>query len=301
METLITYNAVHHNPWGTPITIYFWLVGASAGSFVLSAFGWVFGIKRYKPLALTASVLAIGMLMIVPVLLIWDLGKPFRFIYLMLPGYWHGTAPMAWGSLLILSYPVSMLVYTYFVIKNDQKWARIIGIVAIVLALSTHWYTGVVMELNPGRYINHTPLAPLLFLTGAFISGIGLMILVLWIQDFFLSEEKKSKWELNVEMAQYMMYGIVFDCFLLFLDFMQTQYGNTGENIGHHVVLMEIFFTPYVWLECVIGLFLPLAILVSPLKTTKLGVYGASFLVAVGVYGMRIWWVMGGQYMQSFY
>ncbi len=301
METIITYNAVHHNPWGTPITIYFWLVGASAGSFVLSAFGWVFGIKRYKPLALTASILAIAMLMIVPVLLIWDLGKPFRFIYLMLPGYWHGTAPMSWGSLLILSYPVSMFVYTYFVIKNNQKWAKIVGIIAIVLALSTHWYTGVVMELNPGRYINHTPLAPLLFLTGAFISGIGLMILVLWAQNQFMRPEKKIKWELMEEMAQYMMYGIVFDFFLLFLDFMQTQYGTASEYLGHGTVLMSIFFTPYIWLEIIIGLLIPLILLVSPLKRTRLGVYGAAFLVAVGVYGMRIWWVMGGQYIQSFY
>ena len=127
------------------------------------------------------------------------------------------------------------------------------------------------------------------------------MILVLWIKNFFMSEEKKIKWALMEEMAQYMMYGIVFDCFLLFLDFMQTQYGTASENIGHHIVLMEIFFTPYVLLETVIGLLIPLLILVSPLKRTRLGVYGASLLVAGGVYGMRIWWVMGGQYMQTFY
>ena len=300
-ESVITSNAFHHVAWGTPITIYFWLVGASAGSFVLSAFGWVFGIKRYKPLAISASVLAIVMLLIVPILLIWDLGKPLRFIYLMLPGYWHGTGPMAWGTLLIMSYPFSMFVYVYFVLKNDQFWARAVGIIAIVLALSTHWYTGVVMELNPGRYLNHTALAPLLFLTGAFISGIGLMIIVIWIQNFFVRPEKRIEWSLMEEMAQYMMYGIVFDIFLLFLDYMQTHYGTESEMLGHGEVLAVIFRFPYLWLETVIGLLIPLAMLVSPLKRTRLGVYGASILVAVGVYGMRIWWVMAGQYLQSFY
>ena len=102
-------------------------------------------------------------------------------------------------------------------------------------------------------------------------------------------------------MAQYMMYGIVFDIFLLFLDYMQTHYGTESEMLGHGEVLAVIFRFPYLWLETVIGLLIPLAMLVSPLKRTRLGVYGASILVAVGVYGMRIWWVMAGQYLQSFY
>jgi len=299
-ESVITYNAFHHVAWGTPISIYFWLVGASAGSFVISSFGWVFGIKRYKPLALTASAQAIILLMIVPVLLIWDLGKPVRFIYLMLPGYWHSTGPMAWGTVLIFSYPISMIIYTIFVLKNNQIWAKAFGIVAIVLALSTHWYTGVVMELNPGRYMNHTALAPILFLTGAFISGIGLLILILWVQNMFVEAKKRIDWSLIEEMAQYMMYGIVFDCFLLFLEFMQTLYGNRSEILSHEL-LMGVFRFPYLWLEIIMGLLIPLFILVSPLKKERYGVILASFLVAIGVYGMRVWWVMGGQYMQSFY
>ncbi len=300
-ESVIINNVFHHVAWGTTISIYFWLVGASAGSFVISSFGWVFGIKRYKPLALIASVMAIFLLLLVPILLIWDLGKPLRFIYLLLPGYWHATGPMSWGSALIFSYPIAMLVYTYFVIKNNQLWAKIVGIVSIALALSTHWYTGVVMELNPGRFLNHTALAPLLFLTGAFISGIGLLILVIWIRNMFFAVEKRIDWSLIEEMAQYMMYGLAFDAFLLFLEFMQTIYGSSSEVMGHEEVLMGVFRFPYLWLETIIGLVVPFFILVSPLKKFKLAVILSAFLVAIGVYGMRIWWVMGGQYLQTFY
>ena len=301
MESVVTQNVFHHVAWGTTISVYFWLVGASAGSFVISSFGWVFGIKRYKPLALTASAMAIILLLLVPILLIWDLGKPVRFIYLLLPGYWHATGPMSWGSVLIMTYPIAMIVYSWFVIRNNQKWARIVGIVSIVLALSTHWYTGVVMELNPGRFLNHTALAPLLFLTGAFISGIGALILVLWIRDMFVRPEKRIQWSLIQEMAQYMMYGIVFDAFLLFLEFMQAVYGSENLVMAHEEVLMGVFRFSYLWLETVIGLVIPFVILVSPLKKFKAAVILASLLVAVGVYGMRIWWVMGGQYLQTFY
>lgn len=300
-ESVVTYNVFHHVAWGTTISVYFWLVGASAGSFVISCFGWVFGIKRYKPLALIASYTAILMLLLVPILLTWDLGKPIRFIYLLIPGYWHSTGPMSWGTVLISVYPMSMMVYSYFVIKNDVRWARIFGILAIVLALSTHWYTGVVMELNPGRFLNHTALAPLLFLTGAFISGIGLMILILAVRNLLVSVEKRIDWELMKEMAQYMMYGLVFDVFLLFLEFMQSIYGSINVVIGHEDVLMGVFKVPYFWLEIVFGLIMPFIILVSPLKRTKAGVVLASFMVAFGVYGMRVWWVMGGQYLQTFF
>ncbi|MCP4702581.1 MAG: polysulfide reductase NrfD [Gammaproteobacteria bacterium] len=300
-ESVVTYNVFHHVAWGTTISVYFWLVGASAGSFVISSFGWVFGIKRYKPLAMTASATAIIMLLIVPVLLTWDLGKPLRFIYLLLPGYWHSTGPMSWGSVLIMSYPIAMIIYSYFVIKNNPLWAKITGIVSIVLALSTHWYTGVVMELNPGRFLNHTALAPLLFLTGAFISGIGLLILILWVRNMVVSAVSRIDWSLMEEMAQYMMFGLAFDAFLLFLEFMQSIYGSQNTVLGHEEVLMGVFKFPYFWLEIVIGLLIPFFILVSPLKRLKAGVILASLLVAVGVYGMRVWWVMGGQYLQTFY
>jgi formate-dependent nitrite reductase membrane component NrfD len=194
-----------------------------------------------------------------------------------------------------------MILYTYFVIKNNAFWARTIGIIAIVLALSTHWYTGVVMELNPGRFLNHTALAPLLFLTGAFISGIGLLILILWVQNMIVAERKRINWALIEEMAQYMMYGIVFDVFLLFLHFLQTLYGNLNEMLGHEAVLMGVFKFPYLWLETVVGLAIPFIILVSPLKRLKSGVLLSALLVCIGVYGMRVWWVMGGQFLQSFY
>ena len=59
MEHEIVANAYHHAPWGTPIAVYFWLVGSSAGSFVISSLGWVFGIKKYKPISYFASNLAI--------------------------------------------------------------------------------------------------------------------------------------------------------------------------------------------------------------------------------------------------
>jgi formate-dependent nitrite reductase membrane component NrfD len=98
-----------------------------------------------------------------------------------------------------------------------------------------------------------------------------------------------------------MMYGLVFDAFLLFLEFLQSIYGSASLVLAHDAVLMGVFRFPYVWMEIIIGLVIPFFILVTPLKKRKVLVLMAAYMVCFGVYGMRIWWVMGGQYLQTFY
>jgi len=301
MEREVIMNAFHHAYWGVAISIYFWLVGASAGSFVISSLGWVFGIKRYKPIAIFACITAIILLLIVPVLLIWDLGRPARFFHLLTPGFWHSTSPMAWGTLLVASYPVAMMVYVWFVYKENAVWARITGLISVVLALSTHWYTGVVMELNPSRHPNHTAMAPIIFLTGAYISGIGLLIMLLYIRNFFLSQAKKVSSEMLIDMGRLMAFGVGFDMFLIFSEFLQMTYGNEEEFGLLFFVLLDVFRFPYLWVEIVFGLIVPFFILFSPLGRRIPTLLLASFLITVGVYGMRIWWVLGGQFLQPYF
>ncbi len=300
MDGQIIANAYHHEYWGFPIALYFWLVGGSAGSFVISSLGWVFGIKKYKPIAFFASNFATGLLLIVPILLIIDLGKPYRFFHLlMIPSFSHWSAPMIWGTWFILTYPVGMMIYSYFVYRKNQKWARIFGILAVILAICTHWYTGVVMQLNPSRIPNHDSAAPILFLTGAYVSGIGLLIFCMWLRNKIARKEIVSE-ELLISMSRLMLYGIVFDMFLLLNDFLQATYGTGEDHTMLYDVLLGVFRWPYLYLELVWGLWLPLMILVLPkIRQNMYCVVAASFMCATGIYGMRIWWVMATTYYQG--
>jgi tetrathionate reductase subunit C len=298
MEGQVIANALQNAYWGFPIALYFWLVGASAGSFVISTLGWVFGIKKYKSIAFFASNTAIVALLIVPVLLIMDLGKPYRFFHILIFAHW--SAPMVWGSFLIMTYPIAMGFYSYFVYHENPRWARILGILAVILAVSTHWYTGVVIQLNPSRIPNHTSVAPLLFLTSAYVSGIGLLILCIWLRNFLVAVKAKVSHELLADMARLMLYGIVFDLFLLGNEFLELNYGTAEERTILYEVLLGVFRWPYLYIEIAWGLFLPLIILVIPkVKRSTAGVLAASFMTATGVYGMRVWWVMAAQYYQG--
>jgi molybdopterin-containing oxidoreductase family membrane subunit len=301
VEREIVANAFHHANWGVPIAVYFWLVGSSAGSFVISSLGWVFGIKKYKQISFFASNLGLVQLLIVPVLLVFDLGKIGKFINLFpVVGFWHGTSPMAWGAILVGLYPVGMVIYSYLIYVKNEKWARIFGLIAVVQAISTHWYTGVVMQLNPARHPNHTAMAALLFLIGAFVSGIGLLNLCLWIRDKLVDEKNKLDPQMYFGLAQLMLIGIVFDLFLVFSEFMQMNYGTEEE---YHVLelVRSVFYFPVVLVYIGGALIVPLVIFISPFGKTKSGVLIASACTAGGIFGMRIGWVLISQFSQTFF
>lgn len=302
MEREIVSNAYHHVNWGIPIAQYFWLVGSSAGSFVISSLGWVFGIKKYKPISFFASNLAIIQLMIVPALLVFDLGQVMRASHLfpVITGFWHATAPLAWGTALVASYPVGMAIYSWLIYKHNEKWARVFGLIAVIQACSTHWYTGITMALNPSRHPNHTALAALLFLIGAFISGIGLLNIILKIRDRFVKPEDKIDPTMIIGLGRLMLVGLVFDIFLVFSEFITMTYG-TEEEFHVLELASTVFSAPVLQLYLGVGLLVPLLIFISPWGKKQSGVLLASGLVAVGIFGMRLGWVLISQFSQTIF
>ncbi len=302
MEHEIVANAYHHAPWGTPIAVYFWLVGSSAGSFVISSLGWVFGIKKYKPISFFASNLAIIQLLLVPILLVFDLGQIMRFthLYPIITGFWHASAPLAWGTAMVASYPVGMSIYSYLIYRHNETWARVFGLIAVFQAIATHWYTGITMALNPARHPNHTAMASILFLIGAFISGIGLLNIILYVRNKFVSEDYKLDPSVIIDLGRLMKIGLLVDIFLVFLEFIHMTYG-TEEEFQVLRLVMTVFSAPVLQLYICIGLLIPLVIFISPLGKKMWGVLLASGLIATGIFGMRVGWVLISQFSQSFF
>ena len=76
MDATVLYNVPHEVPWEIYIPLYFYFTGLSAGSFILSTLSTVFGIKRFKPMALPASIISFLLLLLAPACLILDLHQP---------------------------------------------------------------------------------------------------------------------------------------------------------------------------------------------------------------------------------
>lgn len=302
MEREIVANAFHHVNWGIPVAQYYLLVGSSAGSLIVGTLGCVFRVNKYKPLSFFAANLALAQMLIVLVMLLFDLGQITRVMHLF-PGvtmFPHATAPLAWGTVLVSTYPLALAVFSYLIYKRNEKWARLVGILAVLLAISTHLYTSIAMALNPSRHLNHTALAGLLFLVGAFISGIGVLNIMLRLRDVFVRTVHRTDPALIVSLGRLMLIGIALDLSLVYLEFMQKAYGTEEE--AHVLDLIgTVFSVPVLYLHLAIGLVAPLAILLSPYGKKVGGVLLASLLATTGIFGMRLGWVLISQFSQTFF
>lgn len=64
MDVNIIYNIEHEMPLGILISLYFYLTGLSAGSFIISTMAYGFGMVKFKPLGKIGVVMATLLLVI---------------------------------------------------------------------------------------------------------------------------------------------------------------------------------------------------------------------------------------------
>ncbi len=113
-------------PWGLGVSTYIYLVGLSAGTFLVSSLIYVFGMRRLEPVGkialFTAAVTLLGAL-----LSIWfDIGHMERFWYVYV--YGRPTSMMAWMVWLYTAYLVLIVAELWIAMRADLAvWARDTG------------------------------------------------------------------------------------------------------------------------------------------------------------------------------
>lgn len=289
----VVYNVHHEIPLGILIANYFYFTGLSAGSFILSTLAYVFGVKKYKPIAKTSVILATLLLILAPINLLVDLEQPYRFWTLFY--YINPTSAISWGSFLLTLYPLNCIVYAFFMFKGNEKFTKFFGILGIPLAISVHGYTGFILALARARDLWHTPLMPVLFLVSAMVSGIALVILVIYIKDRFFSTTMMVNHELIIDLGKILAFSIVMDLSLVFADIIVMFNSNPEALQIVERVLFGRFKNLFLGVEVTVGSLIPLVILISPLRKNTTLIVLASLLVMIGIFAMRYVVVVGGQ------
>ena len=293
MDMTLTYNIPLQENFGLFISIYFYLTGLSAGSFILSTLRYVFGFEQFKPLAKPGVVLAALLLVVAPLALLIHSAHPMRAWHLFL--FINPSSPLSWGSFLLTIYPVVSVIYGYFMFKENTKWAKIMGMIGIPFAIAVHGYTGFVLSVAKARAAWATPIMPLLFLVSAIISGIAMMMLVNVIHGYFFSKEKKINTSLLFTLGQMQIWIIIFDLFLVVCD-MITHY--TGHKAGMELVMHSLtgkFGCLFLGVEVFFGKLIPLFVFAVP-KFRKTWIYVImAIIIMIGIFVMRYNVVVGGE------
>jgi Ni/Fe-hydrogenase subunit HybB-like protein len=290
----LLYNVEHQEAAGLLIAIYFYLTGISAGSFILSTLAYVFGQVKYKPIGKIAVVLATVVLIIAPMALLIHVGRPLRAWRLFYNI--NFTSPISWGSFLLTLYPINCVIYGYYIFKNNAKMTKLFGTIGIPLAVAVHGYCGFILGFAKARHLWNTALMPILFLVSAIVSGIALVIFVVYIRDKFFSKERMVNEELILDLAKLMGGFLLLDLFLVLSDVLILLAGSEEAIKAGWLLLTGKYAILFLGIENFLGKIIPSLIIFSPrLRTTNRLVW-ASFLVMFGIFFMRFVVVLAGEH-----
>lgn len=283
MEATVLYNVPHEVPWKVYIPLYFYFTGLSAGSFILSTLSTVFGIKRFKPMALPAAIISFLLLLLAPACLILDLHQPTRFWHTLVPEYFNRMSALSFGSWLLTAYPIANLIYIYYIFVKSDRITRVLGMITVPLAIFVHAYTGFAFALVRARAWWHSALMPGYFLTSALLSGIALLVVVALVMDRYKKEKLDPELFTSLRL---MMIGILLTDLFWNGSFWLTLMVSTAD--GYASVWYALHEKLYVYGEVVAGMLVPLAILVLPWTSrNRAWLSVASLLIIGGVFLMR--------------
>lgn len=291
MNGAITYNVWHTIPFGMLIMLYFFFGGASAGSFLVSAFSKVWGKEKYSAISNIGAILSLILIGMGSLCLLLDLGQPLRVHYLFFK--FSPTSLISWGTVILTLFGICNLIYLWFLlIKKDDSGARRWAKIGIPFAVGLGSYTGLLLSMAKTRALWHSAIIAPLFLVSGSIAGLALVLLFANLLNKYSPQSDVIR-----ILRKTLIILIIIDIF--FLSDMYVLYVGLAEAREVALLLLVGRFAFLFWgIELLLGSVLPIVFLSKAnLCNTKRYQIIASLLALVGVLAMRYIIVIVGQYI----
>jgi len=321
--------------WGLLIVIYPYITGLVAGAFVVSSLYHVFGLKKLKPVARFSLVTALAFLIVTPLPLAVDLGRPERalemfltpnlssamsgfgyiwlfYLLLVLTEVWlvfrqdivryagssEGTKKTIYSALALGVYDISEES-----LAIDRKLIRVLSFIGIPTAFLLHGYVGFIFGAVKANPWWSTPLMPIIFLTSAVVSGIALLI-VLYVVVMKIRKaplDYSCLRSMALWLGGFLSLNVVLEGLEVFAMLYEAEesWGIVSQLITEKIAIS------YFGIQFILGSVLPLFILgivaIANLREqvkTSLG-FLSAVLILIGVFAMRWNVVIGGQLMSK--
>jgi protein NrfD len=305
--------------WGLWVAIYIYMSGLSAGAFLLSSLVYVFRLERLERVGKLALFVALVALL-GGLLAIWfDLGRMERFYRVYTSPNFQSM--MAWMIWLYTAYFVVLLGGAYFALRPDLvRWSRdpnrspgqrtlarwltlgraslapevlererralqVLATVGVPLAVAFSGGVGALFATVSAKMYWHQAIVPILFLTGAVVSGGGLLTA---LAAFAWPQRNAEHRELVALLGRMLLLVVVGYVLLEWAEFsIPLWYGTSPEG---HLVRLALF-GPYWWVFWIVhvglGTVLPVLLLVLRPKDPA-AVGWAGLLVAATFLSVRL-------------
>ena len=288
-------------PWGMWVAAYIFFIGLSSGAFVVAALYYVFGLRKLERLArssLLVATITLGMALVA----IWfDLGHLERVIFVFTRPQFHSM--MAWMVWLYTAYFLLLLAALFFALRRDlaatdpdrtlrdDKILKVLCSIGIPLVIASQGSEGALFGTVIAREAWHTPIYPILFLTGAMASGAALMTAVAAV----FAAKRDAEWADTMRLLGRIVLALVLLDFVLeWAEYSIPMWYGVGTEFD---LLKNVLFGPYwyvFWIaHMLFGVAIPVALLtIYRRRPWSIAVAGA--LIAVTFFAVRLNLVIPG-------
>ncbi len=306
--------------WGVYIINFVFFIGISMAGTLISAMLRLTGAEWRRPITRMAEGITLFALMIAGPMIIIDMGRPDRFLHVLL--YGRLQSPILWDVLSLTTYMAGSTIYLYLPLipdmailrdhsTNFSPWRRrlytilalgwkgspaqhhaleralsVMAVVIIPVAVSIHTVTAWIfgMTLRPGW---HSTIIGPDFVVGALYSGIAAVIVAMAIFRKAFHLEDYLKLEHFKKLGLLLLaVGIAYLYFTV-NNFAGSTYVTGTEERS---LLQSIFGGTYAiqfWTMVIVGLLVPCLLLALPWTRTLAGIVFASVLINIGMWLMR--------------
>ena len=296
-------NLTDHVPWGLWITIDLSSIALGAGAFSLCAGVYLFGLKRFQPIARTATFVGLIGYTMATLALILDIGKPERFWHSMI--YWN-THSLLWEVTMCVILYLTVLVFESLPIIANLEWLRkrlpriasmmehvhhyapILAIIGLGLSSLHQSSLGATYGVIKARPFWFKPEMSVLFMLSAIVGGISLTLFASLLANL-LTKKAKVNDVLIERVAHFVGYLLIGYFYFRAWDALSTTYTyDPGRSEGLHFLTKGPFAFNFWIVEMLFGMIVPMILLLyRPTRINRFWRMVALLFVAVGVVAFR--------------
>ncbi|MBI4216604.1 MAG: polysulfide reductase NrfD [Chloroflexi bacterium] len=302
--------------WGIYITNFIFFIGISHAGTLISAILRVAHAGWRRPITRSAEAITVFALMVGPINIIFDLGRPDRLLNVFIFGRYQ--SPLLWDVLAITTYFTGSILYLYLPLIPDIAMARdrvrpghwkhllftllalgwrgtelqkkrlhraigIMSVIIIPIAVSVHTVVSWVLAMTV-QPMWHSAIFGPYFVVGAIFSGIATLLIAMAVLRKMLHLEDYLKPDHFNKLGLLLLVMTLLWLYFTFSEYLTTFYGNAPDELSVFYSKWHGEFAWLFWTMVVVTFIIPFFILAIPRTRTITGVVIASILINIGMW-----------------
>jgi len=278
------YDVAHpERPWGWKVSTYLWTKSIAAGALLVAAIATIGGLSAAGPMAgLAAPVISLIFLALTTALLVLDLKRPERFLYLLFKPNWRSW--LVWGGWILMAHGLLGALWLAGGWRQSPGTLYLLAWPVLLVAAASAGYSAFLFGQAEGRDFWQSPLVlPHLFLAAVTAGCASLLLATI----FFAGDPRVAQ-----GLAGALWLLLVASALVLFAETLTTHASHDAARAAR-LITRGPYRTRFWWGVVVGGTIVPVLLLMSPFYPVT---PAAASILALG--GLWLWedlWVRAGQ------